>query len=133
MLTSSTRSWTEGEAALAFSVPTASLWLRYVRSCPLMLSRTSPEGESGTDTLIWGRIWSRRCESRGGGGAAFTSFDPPVPGQAAVGLDAGHKDGQLAALAAPPPCNGHAQRLLRLLLNSDVFLLTAHTLGKVLQ
>lgn len=32
MLTSSTLSWTEGEAALAFSVPTASLWLRYVRS-----------------------------------------------------------------------------------------------------
>lgn len=44
MLTSSTRSCTEAEAALAFSVPTASLWLRYVRSCPLMLSRTSPVG-----------------------------------------------------------------------------------------
>lgn len=47
MLTSSTLSWTEGEAALAFSVPTASLWLRYVRSWPLMLSRTSPGGGRG--------------------------------------------------------------------------------------
>lgn len=45
MLTSSTRSWTEGEAALAFRVPTASLWLKYVKSCPLILSRMSPEGE----------------------------------------------------------------------------------------
>lgn len=44
MLTSSTRSCTEGEAALAFKVPTASLWLRYVKSCPLILNRTSPEG-----------------------------------------------------------------------------------------
>lgn len=43
MMTSSTRSWTEGEAALAFSVPTASLWLKYVRSWLLMLSRTSPK------------------------------------------------------------------------------------------
>lgn len=50
-----------------------------------------------------------------------------------MGLDAGHKDGQLAALAAPPPCNSHAQRLLRFLLNSDVFLLTGHALGKVLR
>lgn len=45
MLTSSTLSCTEGEAALAFNVPTASLWLRYVRSWPLMLSRISPDGK----------------------------------------------------------------------------------------
>lgn len=52
MLTSSTRSCTEGEAALAFNVPTASLWLRYVKSCPLILSRTSPEGARGR-TCCW--------------------------------------------------------------------------------
>lgn len=45
MATSSTLSCTEGVAALAFSVPTASLWLRYVRSWPLMLRRTSPGGK----------------------------------------------------------------------------------------
>lgn len=47
-------------------------------------------------------------------------------------LDAGHKDGQLAALAAAASCDGHAQRLLGLLLYSDVLLLRGHTLGKVL-
>lgn len=47
-------------------------------------------------------------------------------------LNTGDKDWQLAALAAPPSCHGHAQRLVGLLLHSDVFLLTGHTLGKVL-
>lgn len=65
MLTSSTRSWTVGEAALAFSVPTASLWLRYVRSCPLMLSRTSPEGES--ETVDIGGEFGPNAVSREGG------------------------------------------------------------------
>lgn len=53
MLTSSTRSWTEGEAALAFKVPTASLWLRYVKSCPLILSRTSPGGARRHSCCWW--------------------------------------------------------------------------------
>lgn len=63
---------------------------------------------------------------------AFTSFDSPIPRQAAVRLDARHKDRQLPALAAPPSCNSHAQRLVWFLLHSDVFLLTGHTLGQVL-
>ena len=62
----------------------------------------------------------------------LTSFDPAVPGQGAVELDAGHKDGQLAALAAPPPRHSHPQGLLRLFLHSDVFLLTGDTLGQIL-
>lgn len=50
-----------------------------------------------------------------------------------MGLDARHKDRQLSALAAPSPCHSHTQRLVRFLLHSDVFLLTGHTLGEVLQ
>lgn len=64
--------------------------------------------------------------------SAPTSLDSSVPGQAAMRLDAGHKDWQLPALAAPPPCNSHTQRLKGFFLHSDVFLLTGHTLGKVL-
>lgn len=63
---------------------------------------------------------------------ALTSLDSSIPGQAAMRLDTGHKDWQLPALAAPPPCDSHAQRLMGFLLHSDVFLLTGHTLGKVL-
>lgn len=62
----------------------------------------------------------------------LTSLDSSIPGQAAMRLDAGHKDGQLATLAAAPSCDGHAQRLLGFLLYSDVLLLRGHTLGKVL-
>lgn len=47
-------------------------------------------------------------------------------------LDAGHKDWQLPALAAPPSCDSHAKRLEGFLLHSDVLLFTGHTLGKVL-
>src|SRR4029434_8450201 len=50
MSTSSTLSWTEEEVALAFRVPTASLWLRYVRSCPLILRRMSPGKHTHTHT-----------------------------------------------------------------------------------
>ena len=50
MSTSSTLSWTEEEVALAFRVPTASLWLRYVRSCPLILRRMSPKKHTHTHT-----------------------------------------------------------------------------------
>lgn len=50
-----------------------------------------------------------------------------------MGLDARHKDRQLSTLAAPSPCHSHTQRLVRFLLHSDVFLLTGHTLGEVLQ
>lgn len=72
-----------------------------------------------------------RCLSefkRGG----LTSFYPPIPWQAAVWLNTCHKDRQLPALAAPASSHGHAQRLVGLLFHSDVFLLTAHTLGQVL-
>lgn len=50
-----------------------------------------------------------------------------------MGLDACHKDRQLSTLAAPSPSHSHTQRLVRFLLHSDVFLLTGHTLGEVLQ
>lgn len=48
-------------------------------------------------------------------------------------LDAGYEDWQLPALAAPPSCNSHAQRLVGFFLHSDVLLLTGYTLGKVLR
>lgn len=63
---------------------------------------------------------------------SLTSFDSSVSRQAAMWLDAGHKDWQLPALTAPPSRNSHTQRLKWFLLDSDVFLLTGHTLGKVL-
>lgn len=65
-------------------------------------------------------------------GEELTSFNSSIPRQAPMRLDTGHKDWQLPTLTAPPSCDSHAQRLMRFLLHSYVFLFTAHTLRKVL-
>lgn len=62
----------------------------------------------------------------------LTSLDPAVSSQAAVGWHAGHKDGQLTTLAPSASSNSHPKGLMRLLLYSDMLLLTCDTPGEVL-
>lgn len=130
-----TRRVTAFWAVWVFSADTASLYVSWVRSTPLMLSNTSPGREESPSQPEGSSYHSSLYIQTGPrfdwASGSHTWFNGTISVQAAHGLYAGDVHGQAAAVFSPSgDCD--AQRVTRLLLQTHGFLLAGESTRRVL-